>query len=290
MLAVPDGIGEPMETQTGKTYVLGHDPAELARLDRQAAWIEHPTRLIFDGAGITRGMRVLDLGSGLGHVARLTAEIVGPEGAIVGVEQSGDALAVARRRTEESGASHVSFIEADVRTWRSESPFDAIVERLLLFHMADPTEVVRHHFQNLRAGGLFVGVDFDIGACRSEPRVQLVEDALGWIMQAFTSAGAWPRIGARLAMILRAAGLHDVTTLGVQAYLSPQDPGAAALLASVVRSLAPAIIARGIATAEQIGIETLEQRIAAELKRADAVLLPPTVVGAWGRHEPTSAQ
>lgn len=278
-----------METQTGKAYVLGHDPAELARLDRQAAWIERPTRMIFDAAGITRGMRVLDLGSGLGHVARLAAEIVGPEGAIVGVEQSGDALAVARRRIEEASINHVSFIEGDVRGWRAESPFDAIVERLLLFHMPDPVEVVRHHFQNLRTAGLFVAVDFDIGACRTEPRVQLVEDALGWMMQAFISAAAWPRIGARLAMMLRAAGLRDVTTIGVQAYLSPQDSGAAALVASVVRSLAPAIISREIATAEQIGIETLEQRIAAELKRADAVLLPPTVAGAWGRYEPSGA-
>jgi hypothetical protein len=91
-------------------------------------------------------------------------------------------------------------------------------------------------------------------------------------------------------MILRAAGVRDVATFGVQSYLPPQDPMAAAIMGSVIRSLAPAITARGIATAEQIGLETLEQRIAAELKRADAVLLPPTVVGAWGRYEPTSPQ
>jgi SAM-dependent methyltransferase len=270
--------------------VLGNDPAELARLDRQAANIEPATRMVLQAAGIARGFRVLDLGSGLGHVARLVGETVGPDGAVIGVDQSGDALAVARRRTEESSINNVSFIEGDVRTWRSESPFDAIVERLLLFHMADPIEVVRHHFQNLRAGGLFVAVDFDIGACRSEPQVQLAEDAVGWIMQAFTSAGAWPRIGARLGMILQAAGLRDVATFGVQGYIPPQDSAASVLLGGVVRSLTPAITARGIASAEQIGVDTLEQRIAAELKRADAVFLPPTVVGAWGRYEPTSVQ
>src|SRR5262245_22920015 len=112
--------------------------------------------------------------------------------------------------------------------------------------MADPEQVVRHHFQNLRAGGLFVALDFDIGACRSEPPIPLVDDALGWMMQAFSGAGAWPRIGARLAMILRAAGLHDVTTFGVQDYLPPQDPEAAGIMGRVIRSLAPAITARGI--------------------------------------------
>jgi len=272
-----------MTIKTGRTYVLGNEPAELSRLDRQAAAIERPTRMVLQAAGLTRGLRVLDLGTGLGHVARLVGELVGPEGAVVGVDQSGDALDVARRRIQESGASHVSFIEADVRSWRSESPFDAVVERLLLFHMADPVQVIQHHCRNLRAGGLFVAVEFDIGAARSEPRVQLADDALSWVMQAFTVAGASPRIGARIAMILRAAGLQDVTTFGVQAYLPPDDPAAAVLLGGVVRSLAPVITARGIATAEQIGVETLEQRIADELKQADAVLLLPTVAGAWGR-------
>ena len=279
-----------MATHTGKTYVLGNDPAELARLDRQAAWVESPTRMVLQAAGVGRGLRVLDLGSGLGHVARLVGEAVGPDGTVVGVDQSADALAVARRRTEEAGAGNISFTEGDVRSWRSTSPFDAIVERLLLFHMPDPVETVRHHFQNLRAGGLFVAIDFDIGACRSEPRVPLAEEALEWIMQAFTSAGAWPRIGARIGTILRAAGLEDVATFGVQKYIPPHDPSAGVLLAGVVRSLAPAITGRGIATWEQIGVDTLEQRIAAELKRADAVFLPPTVVGAWGRYEPVGSQ
>jgi len=278
-----------MNAETGKTYVLGNDPPELARLDRQATFIERPTRMILEAAGITRHMRALDLGTGLGHVARLLGELVGPDGAVVGVDQSGDALAVARQRTVEAGAAdHVSFIEADVRAWRSESQFDAIVGRLLLFHMADPLQVVRHHLQNLRSGGLFVAVDFDLGAARSEPHTQLAEDALGWVIQAFTAAGASPRIGARLAMILRGAGLQNVSTFGIQAYVPPQDAGAA-LLAGVVRSLAPVIVTRGIATAEQVGLETLEQRIAAELKRADAVFLPPTVVGAWAHSSGTGA-
>jgi ubiquinone/menaquinone biosynthesis C-methylase UbiE len=277
-----------MGVEAVRTYVLGNEPPELARIDRQAAAIEQSTRIVLQAAGITRGLRVLDLGTGLGHVARLVGELVGPEGAVVGVDQSSDALAVARRRTNESGATNVSFIEADVRSWRSESPFDAVVERLLLFHMADPVQVVQHHCRNLRAGGLFVAIDFDIGTARSEPRVELAEDAVSWVMQAFTAAGASPRIGARLAMILRAAGLQDVATSGVQAYLPPHDPAAAALLAGVVRTLVPVITARGIATAEQIGIETLEQRIAGDLKQADAVFLLPTVAGAWGRRESTS--
>jgi hypothetical protein len=58
---------------------------------------------------------------------------------------------------------------------------------------------------------------------------------------------------------------------------------AASLLAGVVRSLAPVIVQRGIATADQIDVHTIEDRLARELQRLNAVLLPPTVAGAWGR-------
>jgi hypothetical protein len=55
------------------------------------------------------------------------------------------------------------------------------------------------------------------------------------------------------------------------------------MLAGVARSLASAVIRHGIATAEEMDLATLEARIAEAVRRADAVILPPTVAGAWGR-------
>jgi hypothetical protein len=49
-------------------YVLGSDDAEIARLDHQAAAIAGATAAILPAAGIGPGMRVLDLGTGLGHI------------------------------------------------------------------------------------------------------------------------------------------------------------------------------------------------------------------------------
>jgi ubiquinone/menaquinone biosynthesis C-methylase UbiE len=266
-----------------RTYVLGNDPQELERLDLQAARIEQPTRRLMQAAGIRPGLRVLDLGTGLGHVARIAGELVGPHGSVVGIDESGDALAVARARTESAGMRHVSFVEGDVRQWQAAEPFDAVVGRLILFHLADPVAAVRHHRRHLRAGGTFVAVDFDIASARAEPDVPLVREALDWVMRAFEAAHAWPRIGARLGPILTSAGLRDVVTMGMQGYLPPGDRAAAQLLGGVVRTLAPAIVAHGIATEAQVGLSTLEDRLHEALVRADAVLLPPTVAGAWGR-------
>jgi ubiquinone/menaquinone biosynthesis C-methylase UbiE len=263
-------------------YSLGSHADELARLDQQAAVIERPTRLILQAAGLARGMRVLDLGSGLGHVARLVGELVGPEGSVLGIDRSPEMIDAARQRTKASGAAHVSFTQADVTAWRAEGSFDAIVGRLVLFHVPDPPAVVGHHVQALRPDGVFIAIDFDIGAARVEPAVDSLHEALRWVEEAFRAAGAWPRIGARLGTILDGRGLGQITTFGIQAYLQPGDPAAAGLLAGVVRSLAPIIVRERIASAAQVDLVT-EAHIGEQLRSAGAVLLPPTVVGAWGR-------
>jgi hypothetical protein len=55
------------------------------------------------------------------------------------------------------------------------------------------------------------------------------------------------------------------------------------MLAGVVQALAGPIVAAGIASEDELGLATLEQRIADGLRAENAVLLPPAVVGAWGR-------
>jgi SAM-dependent methyltransferase len=100
-------------------YVLGSDDAEIARLQVQAQIIAEPTALLFERGGVRAGMRVLDLGSGPGDVAFQVAQIVGPDGHVVGLEQDSAQIAVAERRRDELGLDNVVFRPGD----------DAIVPR-----------------------------------------------------------------------------------------------------------------------------------------------------------------
>lgn len=264
-------------------YVLGSDEAEIARLEAQAESIAEPTALLLGRGGIAPGMRVLDLGTGPGDVAFQVAEIVGAQGAVVGVDRDAAQLATAQRRAAEIGLPNVTFREGDARTFADGEPFDAVVCRLLLFHLPDAAEVVAHHLGALRPGGRFVAVDYDIGGMRAEPPVELISRAAEWLVAGFRHAQADPFVGTRLALLLEQAGLDDVSSLGLQVYWPPDHPGAPALLAGVVRSLAPAIVACGAATEEQLDLGTLEQRVADAVRAAGAVWTGPTVVGAWGR-------
>ena len=90
-------------------YVLGHSEREVSRLKDQARLLEPVTRTFLEAAGLTRGMRVLDVGSGAGDVAFLAAELVGPMGSIVGIDKAAAAVAAAAATARARGLAQVSF-------------------------------------------------------------------------------------------------------------------------------------------------------------------------------------
>jgi ubiquinone/menaquinone biosynthesis C-methylase UbiE len=262
-------------------YSLGSDDPEIKRLDQQSSWLEEPTRLLLRLAGIERGVRVLDLGTGLGHVALALADLVGRAGQVVGLDNDDRMIAAASARA--GGRSQVHFTKGDVRTWTCGESFDAIVGRLILFHLSDPVAAVRHHLAHLSPGAKFVAIDYDVGACRAEPPAPSIDPYRQRVIDAFRSAGADPMVGTRLASILAEAGLAVTQSIGMQGYIAPDDQRGAAMLAGVVRSLAPQMAAAGIATIAELGLETLQDRLAAAFRTTRSVLLPPTLVGAWGQ-------
>src|SRR5690348_11012607 len=137
-------------------YPLGHTDAEHERLIRQAAHVAGITERFFREAGIGRGQRVLDLGSGVGDVAMLLAQIVGPSGEVLGIERDASSIARAKARVAEAGLRNVSFTQTDVNQIVSEKQFDAAVGRFILMFLPlpDPVSVLRSVVQLVRPGGV----------------------------------------------------------------------------------------------------------------------------------------
>ena len=69
-------------------YFLGHSDAEIERLAQQSAFYRDATEALLKSAGLGPGMRVLDIGSGAGDVSLLAAEMVGPSGAVLGIDRT----------------------------------------------------------------------------------------------------------------------------------------------------------------------------------------------------------
>jgi ubiquinone/menaquinone biosynthesis C-methylase UbiE len=125
------GLGLTVDTEPGReTYhVLGRSAEEIERPQSQAAFIRPFTERLFRDAGIARGMKVLDLGSGAGDVALLAARLVGQEGTVLGIDTNPAILDVALARARDAQHRNVSFESGDIRTLSLARDFDAVVGR-----------------------------------------------------------------------------------------------------------------------------------------------------------------
>jgi SAM-dependent methyltransferase len=262
-------------------YQLGSDVSELERLDLQGRVLAPATRMILEAAGLARAMRVLDLGSGAGDVSFVAAELVGSDGEVVGLDQSADSVAKATARAGERGLSNVRFVVGDIHDPAPDGPFDAIVGRLVLMYVSDPAAVLRTQASSLRSGGVVVPIEFDLHSARSLPSTPLVTQALSWLVEAFAAAHIDPALGPRLWTVALEAGLHPRGMIGVQPHFGPDDPDGAAILAGIVRTALPLIERAGVATAADVGADTLQQRISEELTSAAAVFAHPVLMSSW---------
>jgi SAM-dependent methyltransferase len=268
---------------TGESgYQLGSDAAELERLDLQGRVLAPATRAILRMAGVRQGMRILDLGSGAGDVAFAAAELAGPAGVVVGIDQSLNSVAQANVRAGQRGLSNVRFVVGDIHDRAPEGPFDAIIGRLVLMYVPDPAEVLRTQAGGLRPGGVVAPIEFDLRSARSLPSTPLVGQALSWLRETFTRAGVDPALGPALWAVLQAAGLRPSGMIGVQPHFGPDDPDGPAILAGIVRTVLPLIERLGVATAAEVGADTLQERLSGELAATAAVFAHPMLISAWG--------
>ena len=273
-------------TQTAPTYALGRSKNEHERLTRQAALLEAITERLLRDAGLEAGMRVLDVGSGVGDVALLAAELVGRHGSVVGIDVDGDALDAARQRAELLGRRNVTFIEGDVRSAALDGAFDAAIGRLVLAYTDDPAAALRAIAERVRPGGVlaFQELDLDPGVhARSRPEGTLWDQTGRRVIETFARAGTQLRMGRQLFAAFLAAGLpapvmHEEALVGGGA-----DFAGYAWLAGVARSLAPLMEKLGVASADEVGLETLAARIREDAIARGAVVWSPPLIGAYAR-------
>ena len=195
-----------------------------------------------------------------------------------------------RPRAGERRLSNVRFVLGDIHDLAHDGPFDAIIGRLVLMYVPDRSAVLRTQAGVLRSGGVVAPIEFDLHSPRSLPATPLVGRALSWLREAFTPAGVDPALGPGLWAVLQAVGLQPPGRIGVQAHFGPKDPDGAAILARIVRTVLPLIERLGVATAAEVGADTLQQCLSGELATSAAVFAHPMLISAWGTARQPSDQ
>jgi SAM-dependent methyltransferase len=263
-----------------QTYLLGHSEEELVRLERQAAIFSAETRNVLQRAGIRPGMNVLDIGCGVGDVAMIAAEIVGRTGGVVGIDNAERALGPARARAERAGFDWLSFIEADIYGYQPEQRFDAVTGRFILMHVRDAVGAVKAMARYVRPGGIVAFLEMDISQAGAIPDMPLLNRCIEWIVETYRKVGVEPNMGSTLYATLRAAGL-DPRLTGTTRIESGPDSVAYEFTAGALKTLMPAIELHGIATASEVGPDTIARRLRETAIAGDHCILMPRLIGAW---------
>jgi ubiquinone/menaquinone biosynthesis C-methylase UbiE len=267
-------------------YALGHSDGELERLIVQSRFVGPITHEFFREAGISAGMRVLDVGSGAGDVAFLVADLVGETGEVIGADKAAAALATARQRAAAKGLHNVSFRAGDPTEIAFDRPFDAVVGRYVLLFQADSAAMVRALMRrHLRPGGLIVFHEPDWTNVRSFPPAPTYDRCCKWIVDAFRGAGTDTKNAANNLYAAFAGAGFPSPQMRMQTFVG----GSAGctdwlqVVAALAISLLPMMEQLGVATAAEVEIATLGQRLQREVTASEHMIIGRSEIVAWSR-------
>jgi ubiquinone/menaquinone biosynthesis C-methylase UbiE len=266
-------------------YILGHSDRERRRLIHQAGILRPITERLLRSAGIRPGMRVLDLGCGVGDVSWLAAELVGASGTVVGVDHTREAIAVARERARTAGLRHVHFEEATVGAFSGREPFDLVIGRCVLIHQADPVAFIRAAADLVRPGGMIAFQELCIRGqmFQSLPSVPLWQHAGEWIRMAIEAVAPHCDAGGRLFEHFAHAGLPRPTLFCECPVGGGPDSPLYSWVADTLQSVMPQLVKMRILTADALAIETFAERLRTAAVEACSQVVGPAQFCVWSR-------
>jgi SAM-dependent methyltransferase len=259
-------------------YVLATGEGATYRLRLLHEAYGRGTRRVLLDAGLRRGMRVADLGCGAGMVTAMLADLVGPEGYVVGIDASGDQLAQAREVTG-AGRENTTFVEASAcDTGLPRESFDLVYCRFLLMHLPEPELALYEMRALLKPDGVLVCEDGDLTSAGSEP-----PSALCAFADLFGRLGPVREVdytlGRRLYHMVRGAGFPAPEITFNQPVVARGEHKRLHELS--VAEAGPAFVSAGLITAEEL------ERTLAEMRRANAddviLAIMPRMSQVWAK-------
>ncbi len=192
-----------------REYVLGTNAAELDRLGLQHRLWADDARAIWRRAGFRTGQTLLDVGCGPGFATFELADIVGPTGGIIAIDESPRFLETLRGEVAARKAGNIDVRHGDVQALDlPPASIDGAYARWVLCFVREPERVVRAVARALRPGAIFAVQDyFNYLALTLAPRSDVCTRVVDAIGRRWRAHHGDPDLVGRLPRLFREAGL-----------------------------------------------------------------------------------
>lgn len=175
------------------------------------------------------GMRVLDIGGGIGDPSLPIASIVGSDGHVISVDLSPKMIEIAKDRARALGLHNVEFLLGTVEDLEmSAGLFDAIVSRFALNFLRDMQTGLARLLELLVPGGRLAASVW--GSPEVNPMFRIPREQLARFIDVRrqpprgTPGPLWMSKPGELAGVLAQAGFEDVESMDVTLYNFARDP------------------------------------------------------------------
>lgn len=188
-------------------YVLGTHDAEIARLGLQhRAWREAALGA-WRRAGLTAGMRVMDVGAGPGYAALDLCDLVGTGGEVVAVERSPRFAAFLRQEKERLDLPQLRVLEGDLMELAPLPGYDLAWCRWVASFTPSVPALLRWIASSLKPGGRMVFHEYaDYASWRFAPPRARLERFIAEVMASWRASGGEPDVAPAVIAALQAEG------------------------------------------------------------------------------------
>jgi SAM-dependent methyltransferase len=160
-------------------------------------------------AGLRLGWRVIDVGAGPGCATTDLAELVGPDGAVLAIEQSPRFTGMIRDEIRSRGYAQVTVMEADLMQQLPAGGYDMAWCRWVASFVRSVPRLVDWIGDSLRPGGVAVFHEYvDYASWRFAPPRPHLSAFVAEVMESWRAVGGEPDVAPHLIAALDAAGFR----------------------------------------------------------------------------------
>lgn len=138
---------------------IGQRTAQTMAVFHQAEYYENNSTLqrkhgldLITKIAPVKGSNVLDLGCGTGFLTKTLADLVGPEGKVVGIDPDQERLKIAR---EKYPANNIRYLEGRAESIPGDLMYDYIFSNFVLHYCENKDKVLEQVGTRLKQGGKF---------------------------------------------------------------------------------------------------------------------------------------